>query len=165
MKKFIEISAILMLITFMSICSFSACKEYKQKYGDKQDTSLVSKIKSEKTYEILFDFSNIDTIVYLEDDGVYVLHYNDPDVFDYQTLADITNRYSWYGDYVAVDIEEEEEMLSDFFYDYVNWKNAKSFKERDRLNDKYIIVEHDITFEDGTIDIIFYIGLNPDIDD
>ena len=145
----------LMIFTFALICVFTcgACKH--------TNDSIINKtIVKDKTYEIIFDFENVDSIVYLEDDDVYLLHYDDPDCFDLDNLAFIIGRDEWYTDYIIIDIEEE--IVSRFLYDYINYKNTKDFWEKESLNNQYIIIEKNITFGDGTKDIIFYVDINAD---
>ena len=127
------------------------------------DSSKCSTIIKEESYEILFNYSNIDTIIYLEDDDCYVVHYCDPDCFDLDQMAERTGREHWYGNYIAIDIEDE--TLPDFLFDYNSYKSTKDWNTKFRLSDKYVIIERDLTFEDYSHDIIFYIGLNPDVDD
>lgn len=132
--------------------------------NNKTNENSISTIVEDKPYTILFDFSNIDTITYVgADDEFCVLHYCDYDAFDYDNLAYLTGRENWYGEYIAIDVEDE--ILSQFLNDYSNYKSNTDYWYKQELNDKYIIIEHDITYQDGSKDIIFYIGINDEEND
>ena len=152
MKKLIFIAALI------SVClGCIAC-------NNKTKEDSISNIVEDKPYTILFDFSNIDTITYVgADDEFCVLHYCDYDVFDYDNLAYLTGREHWYGEYIAIDVEDE--ILSQFLNDYSNYKSNTDYQYKQELNDKYIIIEHDITYQDSSKDIIFYIGINDEEND
>lgn len=126
------------------------------------DSINCDQIVSIKTDHILFDFGNIDTIVYVDDEEIPVLHYDDPDALDYDYLADVTGRDHWYGDYISVDIEDEVRIA--FFEDYKIYKDNKDFWVRETLNEQYVIEEHTIKYTDGTVDIIYYVIFNDDAD-
>ena len=145
---------IIFIVAFLSVClTCIACDNTK-----KVEDDSVAMVVNDDVYPIAFDFSNIDTVVYLEEDNVYVIHYNDPDLFDYDNLAYRTNREHWYGNYIAIDIEEE--ILGQFLNDYTDYDYSNDYSEKEMLNSKYIIIEHDITFQDDTHDIIFYIAID-----
>lgn len=114
-----------------------------------------------KSDTILFDFSCVDDIVWSEDDGIYYIEYNDPDAFDYETLAYLTNRYSWYGEYIMIDIDES--ILPMFLNDQELYNQETDYCKKSDLNMLYTIVEHKITFPDSTIDYTWEIKLRSDV--
>ena len=115
-------------------------------------------VQSSKEYEIMFDFCNVDTIIYYEDDKAMTIHYDDEDVFDYENLAYLTDRDSWYGEYVSVSIDDT--IITEFLNDYYRYVTSTEYDERVKLSDKYIIVEEDIKYNNGECDIIFFIRAN-----
>lgn len=137
------------LLLFAVSMIFTACGGVNTPKTDTISTIVVE----DKVSDIAFDFSNIQTIVYLDDDDVCIVRYDDPDVFDYQTLALITKRDEWYGEYIDMDIEES--ILPMFVYDYNDWKETDNYWKREQLSNKYKIVEHIIKYADGVVDIIY----------
>lgn len=143
MKKFIFI------ITLICFCGFASCNTSKSSDED------IAKVVDSKSYDILFDYDNIDSVFYCEDDDCVYVHYIDPDCFDLDNLAYLTGRDKWYGDYIRVDVEDT--LICDFLYDYETWKAAKDYWQRDALNKQYVLIEEDLVYNDGNKDIIFYI--------
>ena len=115
-------------------------------------------VQSSKEYEIIFDFCNVDTIVYYDDDDAMIIHYNDEDVFDYENLAYLTDRDEWYGKYISVSVDDT--IITEFLNDYHKYLISTEYDERMELSDKYIIVEEDIKYNNGERDIIFFIRAN-----
>lgn len=150
---------IVIVIMFIAAMFTAACNNNV----DGNDTINPGKIVSIDTVSgIPFDFGNIDTIVYVDDDETPVLHYDDPDAFDYENLAYKTGRDKWYGDYIAIDIEDEVKIA--FFEDYQIYKKHNDYWVREALNETYVIEEHTIKYADGTVDIIYYVIFNEDAD-
>ena len=114
-----------------------------------------------KSDTIMFDFSCVNDVIWSEDDSMYHIEYNDPDAFDYETLAYLTNRYSWYGEYIIVDIDES--ILPMFINDQELYNQETNYCKRDDLNMLYTIVEHKITFPDSTIDYTWEVKLRSDV--
>lgn len=115
-------------------------------------------IQSSKEYEIIFDFCNVDTIIYYDDDDAMAIRYSDEDVFDYENLAYLTDRDEWYGEYVSVSVDDT--IITEFLNDYYKYLVSTEYDERVELNDKYVIVEEDIKYNNGERDIIFFIKAN-----
>lgn len=102
---------------------------------------------------LLFDMSCIDTIIYSEDDNIFYIEYNDPDAFDYETLAYLTGRTKWYGNYIVIDVNDDLiPELMDNKYQYIN---SNDYIFRDSINNSYRIIETRLIFEDGTKDILY----------
>ena len=141
MKKIAFIIALI-----ISVCFSVAC-------ADNNPT-----VQSSKEYEIVFDFSNIDSVIYYDDDDAMTIHYNDEDVFDYENLAYLTDRNKWYGEYVSISIDDT--IITEFINDYRKYLISTEYDERIELSDKYIIVEEDIKYNNGDRDIIFFIRAN-----
>lgn len=131
---------------FVSVCTCCACSD------------TIDIVESSKEYEIIFDFANIDSVVYYDDDDAMGIHYDDPDVFDYETLAFVTDRDNWYGEYVFIDIPDT--LITEFLNDYHKYLISKNWKDKENLNINYTIVEENIKYKDGSRDIIFYIKVN-----
>lgn len=111
---------------------------------------------------ILFDFSCVDDIVWSDDDGVFTVEYNDPDVFDYDNLAYLTNRYSWYGEYIKIDIDES--LVPMFLNDQdLYFQDETDFLKKNNLSRKYVIIETKLTFPDSTIDYIWEVKQRSDV--
>lgn len=117
-----------------------------------------STIVEEKVDTIMFSYSNFIEMTYLDEDNIAVIRYDDPDVFDLDHMAYITGRDKWYGDYVDMVIEED--LLAEFMYNYDNYKYTDDFWRKERLNENWIIEEHNILYLDGTRDLIYYIVPN-----
>lgn len=111
--------------------------------------------KSVDTLIISFDYDNIIDIIYSPEDNCVFIEYDDADCFDYDNLAYLTNRKEWYGEYIAINLDEIlfNEFLKDYYsYDYT----ANSFNFRnDRLNDKYRIIQRKIIYNDSIQDFVF----------
>ena len=148
MKKFLTIGILL-----LSICICSVACSYTPKHINYTGSTIVDT----KKYEILFDFGNIDSVIYYEDDNAFVLHYDDPDVFDLDNLAYKSGRDKWYGEYVAVDVDDT--LVTEFLNDYTKYLQNKDWDYRENLNYNYVLIEEDVTYSDGTVDIVFYIRL------
>lgn len=110
---------------------------------------------------ILFDFSCVNDIIWSEDDGMYYIEYNDPDCFDYETLAYLTNRYSWYGEYILIDIDKS--ILPMFLNDQELYNQETDYCKKDDLNMFYTIVEYKIIFPDSTVDYTWEIKQKSDV--
>lgn len=106
---------------------------------------------------ILFDFNCVNDIVWSDEDKMFTIEYDDSDVFDYDNLAYLTNRHSWYGEYIRIDIDES--LVPMFLNDQELYWQETDYLKRDDLNMLYTIVEHKITFPDSTIDYIWEIKL------
>lgn len=117
-----------------------------------------STIVEEKVDTIMFSYSNFIEMTYLDEDNMAVIRYDDPDVFDLDHMAYITGRDKWYGDYVDMVIEED--LLAEFMYNYDNYKYTDDVWRKERLNENWIIEEHNILYLDGTRDLIYYIVPN-----
>ena len=117
-----------------------------------------STIVEEKVDTIMFSYSNFIEMTYLDEDNIAVIRYDDPDVFDLDHMAYITGRDKWYGDYVDMVIEED--LLAEFMYNYDNYKYTDDIWRKERLNENWIIEEHNILYLDGTRDLIYYIVPN-----
>lgn len=140
-------------ITFIIALLISAC--FGIACADNNPT-----IQSSKEYEITFDFSNIDSVIYYEDDDALFIRYDDADIFDYENLAYLTDRDKWYGEYVSVFIDDT--IITEFLNDYNKYIVSKNYDDREELNNKYILVEEDIVYKNGEKDIIFFIRINQD---
>lgn len=105
---------------------------------------------------IMFDFSLVDDAIYDPEDGMFTIEYDDPDAFDYENLAYLTNRTKWYGEYIHVDIEDS--LIFQFLLD---WKKHEqlgedfksNWEEMDSLSKSWGIQEVWITFPDGSKDV------------
>lgn len=148
------------LIIFIIAVILTACSGANPNYNNIVDSSAT--IVEDKVFEIAFDYSAITNMHYLEDDNVFVIEYNDPDVFDYETLAFITGRDKWYGEYVECVVDEH--ILDDFVYNKQNYENTNDFWRKESLNSQYKIVEHLIRYLDGTVDAVYEIELNKEED-
>lgn len=129
----------------------------------KPDNDSIATVVDSKQYEIIFDFGNIDTIIFYEDDDAFVLHYDDADVFDLDNLAYQTGRDKWYGEYVSIYVDDT--LITEFLNDYHKYLTNKNWDYRENLNYNYILIEEDITFADGSRDIIFYIKAASEYDE
>lgn len=112
-------------------------------------------ILTESVDTIAFDYANIDTIFYVEEDNIYIMHYDDSDVFDYDYLSYVTKRDRWYGNYVNIEVGEE--LLPDFMYNYHNYMQSDDFWRKDSLNNQYSIAQHTIVYYNGDVDVLYYI--------
>ena len=117
------------------------------------DTTDIARIVNTTTDTLLFNMSNISDITYYPDDDLTYIKYDDPDVFDYQHLAYITGRDTWYGDYIILDIEDS--LVDELKSDKYNYYNTKDYWLKDEINSKYRIIEYLITFQDDTVDLIY----------
>lgn len=145
MKKIIFI-----VVLFVSACFSVACA----------DNNPI--VQSSKEYEIIFDFCNVDTIIYYDDDDAMAIHYDDADVFDYENLAYLTDRNEWYGEYVSVYVDDT--IITEFLNDYYKYLISTEYDERMELSYKYVIIEEDIKYNNGERDIIFFIRANTEQD-
>lgn len=139
-------------IIFIIAAIFTACNATPINVIDSTST-----IVEEKVDTIMFSYSNFIEMTYLDEDNIAVIHYDDPDVFDLDHMAYITGRDKWYGDYVDMVIEED--LLAEFMYNYDNYKYTDVWC-KERLNENWIIEEHNILYLDGTRDLIYYIVPN-----
>lgn len=114
-------------------------------------------VASSKEYEMVFDFNNIDSVVYYEDDDAMCIHYDDPDVFDYENLAFLTDRDKWYGEYVSAYVDDT--IITEFLNDYHRYLTSTDWEEKEELSNKYSIIEEDIRYKSGERDIIFFIRI------
>lgn len=147
MKKFMTIMSLMLAFSMMT----SACYHPKRVPVDA------------KIYEIIFDFGNIDSVVFYEDNNVMLLHYDDPDAFDLDNLAFITGRDEWYGEYVGVTVNDT--LITEFINDYHKYLSNKNWEYRENLNYGYILIEKHIRYDNGDIDVVFYIKTRDEYDE
>lgn len=103
---------------------------------------------------IMFEFYNIEDAIYSQDDMNFYLKYMDVDAFDLDCLAAMTGRKQWYGDYIAVDLQDS--IVSQFLIDWnkylelrkrhaESWKPEmgydETWKKIDKLSESYAIRE------------------------
>lgn len=148
MKKFMFV---LMLI--ISIYSCISCSNTSE--NNNNNYPAVVNVES---WSIPFSFDNVDTVIYIYNDDKIIMHYSDCDFFDYDKLAFITGSDEWYGEYVIINIKDE--LLQEVLTDYNEYKNIKNCDIKEQLNNKYVIIERDIIFQDYTTDVTFYIEYN-----
>lgn len=110
---------------------------------------------------IMFEFSNVNDAHYVKDDANFYLEYEDADAFDYDNLAYMTGRDKWYGDYIAVDIQDS--LVSQFLLDWGNYAELRkdyrsNWEEMDKLSYSWgiqeIWIEGDVRYE------LVYLGRN-----
>jgi len=118
----------------------------KEEKPKEVSTEEIEKISG---HELLhFDFNNVEDMIWNNEDGCFTIEYNDPDIFDYQHLAEITGRDKWYGHYITLDIENSD--ISQFIQDwedYLDYRNVAADNDSisivaDNINDSYAIVEY-----------------------
>ena len=138
------------MFMFIVMCGmFLSCKSNAQTIGP---------IEWEKAHPnqdlIMFEFCDVVDAHYTKDDSNFWLEYCDPDAFDLDNLAYSTGREKWYGDYIAVDIQDS--LVSQFLEDWGNYASLrKDFKnnweEMDKLSDSWglleIWIDGDVRFE------------------
>jgi hypothetical protein len=90
----------------------------------------------------MFEFSCIDDIIFIPDDGCWYIEYDDGDAFDYDNLAYRTNRNKWYGDYIILNIDDD--LFPTFYNDYKKYINDTTVN-RYSISEKYAIIESYIT--------------------
>jgi len=153
----------LIFAIFILICA--SCTAQKEK--------KVASVKNEN-YLIMFDFSNIDDAHYSIDDSNFWLEYDDPDAFDLDHLAETTGRNEWYGDYIAIDIQDslvslfliewgEYNDLRNYIHENLTSENRCRFEwqRMDQLSESWGIQEIWTTFDDGSKDVRYeltYVG-------
>lgn len=92
----------------------------------------------------MFDFCNINDAHYTMDDSNFWLEYNDQDAWDYESLAYRTGRSEWYGDYIAVDIQDS--LVSEFLQDWGDYAELRkdfrnNWEKMDKLSEKWGVME------------------------
>lgn len=102
----------------------------------------------------VFTFDGVDDLIWNPDDGCYFIEYNDDDAFDLTTLAEMTGRVEWYGDYIVIDIDEN--LLEEFIEDWEMYKETHDYTRYD-ISERWCIQETWVYFEDGTKDVRFEI--------
>lgn len=110
---------------------------------------------------VLFDFSCVDDIIWSDDDGMFFIEYNDSDCFDYDNLAYLTGRHSWYGEYIMMDIDES--LVSMFLNDQELYLKETDYLKKDDISMQYVIVETKITFPDSTINYVWEVKQRQDV--
>lgn len=136
------------IIIFIAMFGCEGNKEEKSEEISFVSTEALEKVSGHNL--IHFDFDNVEDFIWSNEDGCFTIEYNDPDIFDYQHLAEITGRDKWYGHFVALDIENSD--VSQFIQDWEDYlDNRNSFCETDDstyaivaedINDSYAIVEY-----------------------
>ena len=136
---------------FVVMCGiFLSCKSNAQ--------NTIGPIEWEKSHPnqnlIMFEFCNIDDAHYTKDDSNFWLEYDDPDAFDLDNLAYRTGREEWYGEYIAVDIQDS--LVSQFLLDWGNYAELRkdfrsNWEEMDKLSYSWgiqeIWIEGDVRYE------------------
>lgn len=100
----------------------------------------------------VFEFDCVEDVTYSEEDGCFTIEYCDPDAFDLDNLAYMTGRKHWYGDYIAVDIEDS--IVHNFLNDWKKWLMS-DYETKYELSESWCIQVIWITFSDGSKDIRF----------
>ena len=107
-----------------------------------QDNRTAEEIDSQVNKPDMFlrvDFHCIEDIVYYSEDDMWDVKYNNPDQFDYEWLAWITGRKSWYGNYIRCDIDDI--LVPQLNDNIMMWKQADE-AEKDSIEDRWIIRQH-----------------------
>lgn len=103
-------------------------------------------------YYIDFEMEYIEDIVYDSTLNNYHLEYNNPDIFDYEEIAEI-NRAEYQG-FVVIDVQSSD--VQDLINDY---------KVKDPVNDEKWIIEKALIRSDEGIKIHFNLQRNKAISD
>lgn len=143
MKTIVSLVATVMLLIGTACGSKNVSSESNQEIS----TWMVGDIN----YAV-FGFECVEDIIWSSDDGHYYIEYNDPDGFDLDNLAYLTNRNEWYGDFIVVDIPDE--LVQIFQDEYTKWTKS-DWEMKYALSDGWCIKEVWICFEDGTKDVRF----------
>jgi hypothetical protein len=88
---------------------------------------------------IMFEFSCIDDIIFLKEDGSWIIEYDDADAFDYDNLAYRTNHDKWYGNYIILDIDDD--LFPTFYEDYKRYISDTTV-DKYSISEKYAIIEY-----------------------
>lgn len=99
----------------------------------------------------VFSFDAIIDIIC--EDGRYYIKYDDPDGWDYSTLAYEIGLDEWPLDYYML-IEIPDDLIQDFLDDYAKWSKS-NWEIQWAIEDSWSIREELITFDDGTKTIKF----------
>ncbi len=73
------------------------------------------------TNYIAFYWQYVEDVIYYKDDNGFIIEYNDPDVFDFMHLKELTKRDKWFGEdsnslYIPIQIDNQ--FVSKFLMDY-----------------------------------------------
>lgn len=134
---------------------FAACNAQQINVEAVEPIDSTSTIIEERVDTILFSYSNLIQMRYVEEAEMAVICYDDPDVFDLDNMAYVTGRDKWYDTCIYMSIEES--LFPEFVYNYENYKYTDDFWRKEKLNSSWIIEEHDILYLDRTRDLIYYI--------
>ena len=144
MKKYFVFAVIMLLVG----CS---CNTVNVNTNDNQEISTW--MVGEKINYGVFSFDAIIDIIC--EDGRYYIKYDDPDGWDYSTLAYEIGLDEWPLDYYML-IEIPDDLIQDFLDDYAKWSKS-NWEIQWAIEDSWSIREELITFEDGTKDVRFEI--------
>lgn len=100
--------------------------------------TLISNISNAKNDTINFNFSNIIDIVETKDHN-YIIEYDDPDVFDYTSIAE-QNKETIIKDYICIYVNNID-LFNTFLNSYYEYINLKNYKDKAIINKQYKILE------------------------
>lgn len=101
--------------------------------------TLISVISNATNDTINFSFSNIIDIIETTDHN-YIIEYNDPDVFDYTSIAE-QNKETVVKDYICIHINNIA-LFNTFLNSYYEYINLKNYKDKAIINKQYKIIEY-----------------------
>lgn len=136
-KIFITIIAVLGIIA-LCVTIFSSFECERKPRESRTAREIDGQIDRKDVY-LNVDFLCIDDIVYYSEDNVWNVEYDNPDQFDYDNLACVTGRDSWYGDYVKCEIDGS--LVPQLNEDIMLWKQADEYR-RDSLENRWTIRQH-----------------------
>lgn len=100
---------------------------------------LISIISNASNDTINFSFNNIVDIVITKSND-YVIEYDDPDCFDYETIME-QNEDNINIDYVSIYVNNID-LFNNFLNDYNKYISLKDYKTKSNINKHYKIVEY-----------------------
>lgn len=136
-KIFITIIAVLGIIVLCisGFCSFECERIPRESRTAREIDSQIDR----KDVFLNMNFFCIDDIVYYSEENIWSVEYDNPDQFDYENLAWITGRDSWYGDYVKCEIDGS--LVPQLNEDIMLWEQADEYR-RDSLEDRWAIRQY-----------------------
>lgn len=148
MKKVLKVAVTFIATLLVCFACFS-CNSKAQEVKVRVEPAEMS-----ASQLIMFEFYNIEDAIYSKDNMNFYLEYMDVDAFDLDCLAAMTGRERWYGDYIAVDLQDS--LVSQFLIDWneylglrkrhaESWKPEMGYDETwqkiDKLSESYAIRE------------------------
>lgn len=125
MKRFILISIMTLMCLSCNSQPSAPTSIPNMEYGDCEDTNY-----------IIFEMYGILDFNYEVETGIYTISYDDPDAFDYDNLAYLTNEDDWYGEFIIIYLNE-----ADFFELFRDTKKSQEEKDNIVWREKWQIKE------------------------